>query len=119
VRGAREDVLKFRLAHNDLESESDRCGDAWYCGAARGRTVKLLSDLHRCRVIWRTTRPSVQMMKSRIAGDDWRNSRLQGRYPVEATPARRSALRARPGLTQAAPPHPTMGHGRSWNTART
>jgi len=78
VRGAREDVLKFRLAHNDLDPGMTATATLGIAAQLEGQRSALLSDLASVSGYLGDDAPSVQMLKSRIAALSGEIARIQG-----------------------------------------
>ncbi len=78
VRGARDDVLKFRMAHNDLDPTATATATLGIAAGLEGERSKLLSDLASVSGYLGDDAPSVQMLKSRIAALAGEISRIQG-----------------------------------------
>jgi capsular polysaccharide transport system permease protein len=117
VRGARTDVLKFRLAHNDLDPIQSATATLGVANQLEAERSKLLSDLASVQGYLADDAPSVQMLKSRIAAVSGEIARIQGQVsggtnnisdaekqaPAAATPAPADAGAATAAAAEGAP----------------
>lgn len=78
VRGAREDILKFRVAHNELDPTRTAEATLGIAAQLEGERSKLASELASLSGYLSDDAPSVQMLKSRIAALAGEISRIQG-----------------------------------------
>jgi capsular polysaccharide transport system permease protein len=78
VRGARDDVLKFRVAHNELDPTRSAEATLGMAAQLEGERVKLASELASLSGYLSDDAPSVQMLKSRIAALAGEVARIQG-----------------------------------------
>jgi capsular polysaccharide transport system permease protein len=78
VRGARADILKFRVTHNDLDPTQTASATLGIAAGLEGERSKLLSDLASVSGYLADDAPSVQMLKSRIKALTGEIARIQG-----------------------------------------
>ena len=78
VRGARGDILKFRVTHNDLDPTQTATATLGIAAQLEGERSKLLSDLASVSGYLADDAPSVQMLKSRIKALTGEIARIQG-----------------------------------------
>jgi capsular polysaccharide transport system permease protein len=78
VRGARDDMLTFRLAHNDLDPGQTATATLGIAAQLEAQRSGLLSDLASVSGYLADDAPSVQMLKSRIAALSGEIARIQG-----------------------------------------
>jgi len=78
VRGARADMLKFRVTHNDLDPTQTATATLGIAAQLEGERSKLLSDLASVSGYLADDAPSVQMLKSRIKALTGEIARIQG-----------------------------------------
>ena len=78
VRGARADILKFRVTHNDLDPTQTASATLGIAAELEGERSKLLSDLASVSGYLADDAPSVQMLKSRIKALTGEIARIQG-----------------------------------------
>jgi len=78
VRGARNDMLKFRVTHNDLDPTQTATATLGIAAELEGERSKLLSDLASVSGYLADDAPSVQMLKSRIKALTGEIARIQG-----------------------------------------
>jgi capsular polysaccharide transport system permease protein len=104
VRGARSDMLKFRLTHNDLDPTQTATATLTIAAQLEAQRSSLLSDLASVSGYLADDAPSVQMLKSRIAALGGEISRIQGQVSggQDSSKAIVPAITPTPG-TQAGP----------------
>lgn len=78
VRGARQDMLKFRVTHNDLDPTQTATATLGIAAGLAGERSKLLSDLASVSGYLADDAPSVQMLKARIKALTGEIDRIQG-----------------------------------------
>jgi len=86
VRGARGDILQFRVSHNDLDPTQTATSTLGIAAQLEGERSKLLSDLASVSSYLADNAPSVQMLKSRIAALAGEISRIQGQVSAGSAP---------------------------------
>jgi len=102
VRGARDEMLKFRLVHNDLDPTMTATSTLSIAAQLEGERSKLLSDLASVQAYLSEDAPSVQMLKSRITALSGEISRIQGQVSaVDTSTLSNSSLRGTSGATNA------------------
>ena len=84
VRGARDDILQFRLTHNDLDPTMTAQSTLSIAAGLEAERSKLLSDLASVSGYLSDDAPSVQMLRSRIDALAGEISRIQGQVSAGA-----------------------------------
>jgi capsular polysaccharide transport system permease protein len=77
VRGARQDMLAFRVAHNELDPAQTAAATLGIAAELEGERSRLASELASLSGFLSDEAPSVQMLKSRIAALAGEISRIQ------------------------------------------
>jgi capsular polysaccharide transport system permease protein len=78
VRGARDDILAFRVTHKDLDPTQSAAATLGIAAQLEGERVKLASELASLTSYLSDDAPSIQMLKSRIAALASEVARIQG-----------------------------------------
>ena len=84
VRGAREEMRVFRVAHNDLDPTQSATATMGIAAQLEGERSRLSSQLASLSGYLAAEAPSVQMLKSRIAALDGEIARIQGQVSAAA-----------------------------------
>jgi capsular polysaccharide transport system permease protein len=79
VRGAREDMLEFRLTHNELDPTQSAEATLTLAAELKGERSRLASQLASLTGYLSDDAPSIQMLKSRIAALDGEVASIEGR----------------------------------------
>ncbi len=91
VRGARQDMLTFRVSHNDLDPAQTAAATLGIAAQLEGERSKLATELASLSGYLSEDAPSVQILKSRIAALAGEVSRIQNQISVGATGATAAA----------------------------
>ena len=87
VRGARDDLLTFRVAHNELDPTQTAEATLGIAAQLEGERSRLASELASLSGYLSDDAPSVQMLKSRITALAGEIARIQGQVSVGADTA--------------------------------
>ena len=92
VRGARENILEFRIANNQLDPTESASATLGIAAELEGERSKLASQLASVEGYLSDAAPSVQILKSRIAALDGEIARIQSQISQGApTPESRAS----------------------------
>jgi capsular polysaccharide transport system permease protein len=91
VRGARQDMLAFRVTHNELDPAQTAEATLGIAAQLEGERSRLASELASLSGYLSDDAPSVQMLKSRIAALGGEISRIQSQISVGASGAMRGS----------------------------
>jgi capsular polysaccharide transport system permease protein len=98
VRGARDDILQFRISHKDLDPAKSAEAVMGMAAQLEAERVKLASELASLSGYLSEDAPSVQILKSRIAALAGEVSRIQNQISASADADLRGvAAAAQPG----------------------